>query len=200
LVERPGWKKLVGLFAQCDADAQIKLLLAVRPSIYDKVQINHAFEELVAEHIVSLTKDRFFIIHFGDYTDDLINDYLNSLADCFALAPSPGEPAYLVSLITREHPTSPLLLAWLMPWKNYLRGQCNLVFRLLAAEIRGNKAIDKDGFKPIESQALKGFINPKELARFTQKLNTRMDHGMQLENAVSLWLDENTAPGKCVVS
>lgn len=118
------------------------------------------------------------------------------LADFYTYAPAVGERAGFVSMFSERQSNFPDYF----PWKESTPGMCKFVFRLLAAEIRGNKARPDARSSVIESSALRRFITRKELDHFARNLNSRMDRGMTLENAVGKWLDDSRADGKCAIS
>jgi hypothetical protein len=75
------------------------------------------------------------------------------------------------------------------------------MFRLIAIEARKDKPADMEAWSnPVADKALKMFITRKELTHFVKKLDARMDQDMRLEDAVSMWIDENRNAGSCVIS
>ena len=196
VVERRGWTKLTAVFKECVTAAQVWLLSTIQPSVFDAPEIHLAFEELVIAHIAKLAKDRDFVFPPDDYSRNQLDGYYTVLADFYTYAPAVGERACFVSMFSERQSNFPDYF----PWKESTPGTCKFVFRLLAAEIRENKARPEARSSVIESSALRRFITRKELDHFARNLNSRMDRGMTLENAVGKWLDDSRADGKCAIS
>jgi hypothetical protein len=86
------------------------------------------------------------------------------------------------------------------PWRQDRRGNCNFLFRL-AYEIRTNLSGNlKTLSNAVRVQIESGFLTTADLKDFTMKLTVRIDRGMLMEDAVSIWIDENLDPGSCVIS
>lgn len=196
LAERRGWTKLTAVFKECETSAQVRILLNIRPAAWDAPDIHLAFEELVIAHIGKLVKDKDFLFAPDDYSVKELDAYYTVLADFYTFTPSVGERACFVSMYATRQSNFPDCLSW----KDSTLGTCNFVFRLLAAEICGNRATPDAQSCVIKSLALRRFITGKEFDHFVKALNARMDRGMTLENAVSKWLDGNRAAGKCAIS
>lgn len=196
LAERRGWTKLTAVFKECETSAQVRILLNIRPAAWDAPDIHLAFEELVIAHIGKLVKDKDFLFAPDDYSVKELDAYYTVLADFYTFTPSVGERACFVSMYATRQSNFPDCLSW----KDSTLGTCNFVFRLLAAEICGNRATPDAQSCVIKSLALRRFITGKEFDHFVKALNARMDRGMTLENAVSKWLDDNRAAGKCAIS
>ena len=196
LAERRGWTKLTAVFTECETSAQVRILLNIRPAAWDAPDIHLAFEELVIAHIGKLVKDKDFLFAPDDYSVKELDAYYTVLTDFYTFTPSVGERACFVSMYATRQSNFPDCLSW----KDSTLGTCNFVFRLLAAEICGNRATPDAQSCVIKSLALRRFITGKEFDHFVKALNARMDRGMTLENAVSKWLDDNRAAGKCAIS
>lgn len=196
LAERRGWTKLTAVFKECETSAQVRILLNIRPAAWDAPDIHLAFEELVIAHIGKLVKDKDFLFAPDDYSVKELDAYYTVLADFYTFTPSVGERACFVSMYATRQSNFPDCLSW----KDSTLGTCNFVFRLLAAEICGNRATPDAQSCVIKSLALRRFITGKEFDHFVKALNARMDRGMTLEIAVSRWLDDNRAAGKCAIS
>lgn len=196
LAERRGWTKLTAVFKECETSAQVRILLNIRPAAWDAPDIHLAFEELVIAHIGKLVKDKDFLFAPDDYSVKELDAYYTVLTDFYTFTPSVGERACFVSMYATRQSNFPDCLSW----KDSTLGTCNFVFRLLAAEICGNRATPDAQSCVIKSLALRRFITGKEFDHFVKALNARMDRGMTLENAVSKWLDDNRAAGKCAIS
>lgn len=198
IVERRGWTKLTALFEECNTDSQVRILSCIQPRNDDASAIHLAFEELVIAHIRRLEEDRGFVFGPENYLKECVDAYHTVLADFYALAPAAGERACFLSIFSK----SPSNFPYFLHWKKSTRGTSTFAFRLLAAEIRGNKSNKLQSRAQsfdIEKLALPTFISRKDLDHFAKKLNARMDRGMTLEHAVSKWLDDSAA-GKCAVS
>lgn len=196
LAERRGWTKLTAVFKECETSTQVRILLNIRPAAWDAPDIHLAFEELVIAHIGKLVKDKDFLFAPDDYSVKELDAYYTVLADFYTFTPSVGERACFVSMYATRQSNFPDCLSW----KDSTLGTCNFVFRLLAAEICGNRATPDAQSCVIKSLALRRFITGKEFDHFVKALNARMDRGMTLEIAVSRWLDDNRAAGKCAIS
>lgn len=196
LAERRGWTKLTAVFKECETSTQVRILLNIRPAAWDAPDIHLAFEELVIAHIGKLVKDKDFLFAPDDYSVKELDAYYTVLADFYTFTPSVGERACFVSMYATRQSNFPDCLSW----KDSTLGTCNFVFRLLAAEIRGNRATPDAQSCVIKSLALRRFITGKEFDHFVKALNARMDREMTLEIAVSRWLDDNRAAGKCAIS
>ena len=196
LAERRGWTKLTAVFTECETSAQVRILLNIRPAAWDAPDIHLAFEELVIAHIGKLVKDKDFLFAPDDYSVKELDAYYTVLTDFYTFTPSVGERACFVSMYATRQSNFPDCLSW----KDSTLGTCNFVFRLLAAEICGNRATPDAQSCVIKSLALRRFITGKEFDHFVKALNARMDRGMTLEIAVSRWLDDNRAAGKCAIS
>lgn len=196
VVDRRGWTKLIAVFEVCSTAAQVSLLSNIQPAPWHAPEIHLAFEELVIAHIGKLVKDGDFVFAPDEYSRKQLDAYYTALADFYTFTPSVGERACFVSMFAKRQSNFPDYFTW----KDSTPGICNFVFRLLAAEIRGNKASPDTRSSVIEPLALRRFVNPEELDHFARNLNARMDRGMTLENAVGKWLDNSRGDGKCAIS
>jgi hypothetical protein len=196
VVDRRGWTKLTAVFEECSTATQVSLLSNIQPAPWHAPEIHLAFEELVIAHIGKLVKDGDFVFAPEDYSRKQLDAYYMALADFYTFTPCVGERAFFVSMFSKRQSNFPDYF----PWKDSGPGTCNFVFRLLAAEIRGNKTSPETRSSIIESLALRRFITREELDHFARNLNARMDRGMTLEIAVGKWLDDSRAAGKCAIS
>ncbi len=196
VVERRGWTKLTAVFEECSTAAQVSLLSKIQPAPWHAPKIHLAFEELVIAHIGKLVKDGDFVFAPDDYSKEQLDAYYTALAEFYTFTHCVGERACFVSMFSKRQSNFPDYF----PWKDSTPGISKFVFRLLAAEIRGNKATPEARTSVIEALALRRFITREELDHFARNLNARMDRGMTLENAVGKWLDDSLAAGKCAIS
>jgi hypothetical protein len=200
LSNRPGWKRLVDLFKLLTPVDQASLLLQVKPREADGANITLSFEELVGMHLVDLVASQGFI-----YLDRLLwkepggkrNAYFDILANAYTMARSPEHVTYFQEM---DGGTLSVTLG-LESWKIHSREHNQFVFRVLAYETRTNLSQNSRTFSnAIRSEVQPDFLTEAELNDFTEKLNVRVDQGMLLEDAVSMWIDENRNASSCVIS
>ena len=202
LSNRPGWKRLVGLFRIFSPADQMNVLLQIKPRELDGENMGLAFDELVDMHLANLVKLGGF-----SYTNPWLwqeppakrDAYFDILSSAYSMAPSPDRVTYFQD--SNMCLGTPPFGLGKGPWRQHTPAHCRFVFRLLAYETRTNLAQNLKTFSnAIRNEVEFDFLTEAEFSYFTKKLNVRVDQGMLLEDAVSKWIDENRGADSCVIS
>jgi hypothetical protein len=179
---------------------QVDLLLQMKPREPDGANIGLAFDQLLDMHLAGLVEsDTFSLIDQWLWREPSKRSaYFDILSNLYTMAGSPDQPTYFQKICLRAMPYSKPAFG---NWRHNSRESRNFLFRSLAYEIRTNGTGNLKTFSNAIRVTLENdFLTNEELEDFTKKLNLRMDKGMPLEHAVSMWIDENTKESSCVIS
>jgi hypothetical protein len=200
LSHRRGWKQLAHLFRLFTPKNQVDVLLQLKARNSDGANIRAAFDELLATHVAGLVESgRFMLLHRSLAGEPAKRSaYFGILSDAYTMAASPDQLTYFQQACQQTMQPTGIASE---PWRRSGRENCNFLFRALAYEIRTNLTENLKTYSfAIRRELQLFFLTGAEVNDFTKKLNVRMDQGMPLEDAVSLWIDENRNPGSCVIS
>lgn len=197
---RPAWKQLAYIFDIFYPATQVDLLLQVKPRESDGANIGLAFDELLDMHLAGLVESGTFscMNQWLWREPSKRSAYFDILSNAYTMAGSPDQPTYFQEICRSAMPSFGLGLA---NWRHNCQGSRNFIFRSLAYEIRTNGTGNLKTFSYAIRRTLKNdVLTHEELEDFTKKLNLRMDKGMPLGHAVSMWIDENTKESTCLIS